>query len=192
MKSILKDFPNQFETERLLIRSPHLDDAPLIFEAASESMAELLPWMAWAHGSIPAQGYTFDDAKEFARSSYANWIRREELPLRVFLKNSGTFIAGTGCHQIDWEIPKFEIGYWLRTSYTGQGYVTEAVNGITQFLRDHLDARRIEIRCDTLNVKSRAVAERAGYMLESHQRSAYRTTSGELRDDYLFAKTWTD
>ena len=32
-----------------------------------------------------------------------------------------------GLHRIDWAVPKFEIGYWARTSHAGRGYITEDV-----------------------------------------------------------------
>ena len=68
---------------------------------------------------------------------------------------------------IDWDVPKFEIGYWCRTSLTSNGYITEAVRAITLFAFDALGARRVEIRCDPSNLKSARVAERAGFTLEA-------------------------
>ena len=67
---------------------------------------------------------------------------------------------------IEWSIPKFEIGYWLRTTLIGKGYMTEAVVALTKMAKETLKANRIEIRCDERNVRSRRVAERAGYRLE--------------------------
>ena len=42
---ILRDFPEAFETGRLLIRSPMPGDGPELHAAVRESMDELLPWM---------------------------------------------------------------------------------------------------------------------------------------------------
>lgn len=85
----------------------------------------------------------------------------------MFLKGSKTYIGGGGLHRINWDVPKFEIGYWVRSSYGRQGFITEAVNGITHFAFNTLGARRVEIRCDSLNGRSAAVARRAGYELEA-------------------------
>ena len=43
---ILMDFPESFETERLVIRSPLPGDGPEMYRAVSESFGELTPWMA--------------------------------------------------------------------------------------------------------------------------------------------------
>ena len=71
---------------------------------------------------------------------------------------------------------KFEIGYWLDSRLCGQGYMTEAVQGITAFAFTELLARRVEIRCDALNEKSQAIPMRLGYWHE-----------GTLRNDGLSA-----
>ncbi len=184
---ILRDFPDQFETERLLIRCPRPGDGPSIFEASDESRAELEPWMPWI-----AQTLRVEDSEEFARRSYARFILRENLGLLIFRKADSLYLGGTGFHNIDWNVPSFEIGYWLRTRFTGQGYMTEGVNGLTDFARQHFKARRIVIRCDTLNLRSRAVAERAGYVLEAHMVNELMNNKGQLRDTYVFAKTWPD
>jgi RimJ/RimL family protein N-acetyltransferase len=69
--------------------------------------------------------------------------------------------------------------------------MTEAVSGLTQFAREYLHANRITIGCDVMNTRSKAVAERAGYTLESYQRNERRRIDGKLRDSYVFVKTWT-
>ena len=56
---------------------------------------------------------------------------RSELRLHLYLKGTETLVGIAGLQDIDWDVPKFEIGYWCRTSFTGHGYTTEAVRAIT-------------------------------------------------------------
>ena len=100
------------------------------------------------------------------RQAMANWIIRHDLPLHAYLKGTSTFVMGSGLHRMDWESGKFEIGYWVRTKYVGQGFVTEAVNGITAYAFREWHANRVEIRCDAENIRSSAVAKRCGFLLE--------------------------
>jgi RimJ/RimL family protein N-acetyltransferase len=62
------------------------------------------------------------------------------------------------------------------------------VRGLTEFTFETLGARRIEIRCDSRNDRSAAVARRAGYDLEArlHHDDRHHLT-GELRDTLIFA-----
>ena len=41
-----------------------------------------------------------------------------------------------------------EIGYWLRKSRWGSGYMIEATNAVSDFAMNMLKANRVEIRCD--------------------------------------------
>ena len=111
----------------------------------------------------------------------------------LLLKESDTIIGSSGLHRIDWSVPKFEIGYWLCTSHSGKGYMTEAVNGISAFAFEQLGAKRVEIRCDILNERSAAVARRTGFLHEGTLKAEARHhLTNELRDTMIFAKTKTD
>lgn len=183
MNPILKEFAAEFETERLLIRMPKPGDGKAVYGAIQASLPELKPWMPFANIE-----QTEEDVEANIREAYAKFIKREDLRLLVFDKESGTLIASSGLHRINWSVPKFEIGYWIDSRYSGKGYMTEAVQGIIHFAVSELSAKRIEIRCDSRNVKSRAVPERLGFTLEGILRNDDLSVNGELRDTCVFAK----
>jgi RimJ/RimL family protein N-acetyltransferase len=183
MNPILLDFPDSFDTERLTIRGPRYADAREIVTAVNESLADLHPWMPWA--AAPAE---VEATEARLRAAMAKWITREDLLVHVYLKGSTTFVVGSGLHRIDWHARKFEIGYWCRTSHVGNGYVTEAVNALTAFAFERLQANRVEIRCDTRNARSVAVAKRCGFLQEAILRHDDLGVDGNLRSTYVFSK----
>lgn len=183
-RPILFDIPDSFESERLVLRAPRPGDGEALNAAVIESLAELRPWMPWA-----LQAPTLADSEEYVRRSAVKYAAREDLPLLLWCKATGALIGGSGMHRIDWEVPAVEIGYWVRTSRAGQGYITEAVNAITTFAFDVIGAHRVEIRCDERNERSAAVARRAGFELEGILRNEARQhLSLELRNTMVFAK----
>lgn len=182
MNPILKDFPDQFETERLVIRSPRPGEGRMVYEAVMESIEQLKLWMPWAH-----QEMSPEIQEGISRRMHANFLAREDLPLRLFHKDTGELVGGSGLHRFDWDVPRFEIGYWVRTKFEGQGYITEAVIGITNFAFEKLFAERVEIRMDDKNERSWRVAERAGFTLEGILRKDARTVDGKLRDTRVYA-----
>ncbi|MNI91389.1 putative ribosomal N-acetyltransferase YdaF [compost metagenome] len=97
-------------------------------------------------------------------------------------------MGSSGLHRIDWQTRKFEIGYWVRTSCSRQGYISEAVAAIADYAIRELGANRIEIRCDSRNTQSARVAERLGFTLEGIIRNDKRDVAGTLRDTLLFSK----
>ena len=183
MNPLLLDFPDSFDTERLTIRAPRVEDAQEVAAAVNESLPELRPWMPWA---VEPPTVEFEIGR--LRHSMAKWLTREDLLLHVMLKGTSTFVMGSGLHRIDWQSGKFEIGYWVRTKFRGKGFVTEAVNGLTDFAFKQLLANRVEIRCDADNIRSAAVARRCGFLLEGILRHNSLSVSGELRSTMIFSK----
>lgn len=186
MNPLLLDFPDRIESERLIIRAPRAGDGPAMNAGIVESLAELRPWMPWAqHAPSVAE------SEAGVRRGHARWILRDDLWMLIFRKSGGQeeeFVGASGLHRMDWSVPRFEIGYWLRTSLQGCGYMTEAVRTITGFAFDLLLARRVEIRADAQNVRSCRVAERCGFALEGTLRSESVDADGLPRDLRIYAR----
>jgi RimJ/RimL family protein N-acetyltransferase len=181
---ILRDFPYSFETERLIIRGPLPGDGKRVRTAVLESQNELKQWLPWAVDIPDEEQYEAN-----VRRGHTRFLNREDLWLMILLKETGLIIGGSGLHRIDWEVPKFEIGYWLATAYTGQGYMTEAVEAIANFAFEVLGAMRVEIRVDSNNHQSIAIPNRLGFALEATLRNESRHhLTHELRDTLIFAK----
>jgi RimJ/RimL family protein N-acetyltransferase len=180
---ILRDFPDRFESDRLLIRSPLPGDGAEVHAAIEESLDELRPWMPWAHLE-----QTPDDVEANVRQSIADFVGRRDLRLHLYLRDGGGFVGSSGLHRIDWTVPRFEIGYWVRTSMTGRGFATEATRRIAEFAFDDLGAERVEIWCDAANERSAAVARGAGFTFEARLARNRRDTSGALTDSLCFAR----
>ncbi|MNO04433.1 ribosomal-protein-L7/L12-serine acetyltransferase [compost metagenome] len=66
--------------------------------------------------------------------------------------------------------------------------MTEAVAAITKFAIEHLEANRIEIRCDSRNQRSAQVAERSGFTLEGIIRNEVCDVDGALCSTMVFSK----
>lgn len=180
---VLLTIPESFESKRLWIRAPLWGDGAAVNEAVRESIGELRPWMPWALNTP-----TVEESEASIRKSRLEFLARQDLRLLLIHKESGQLAGGSGLHRMDWAARKFEIGYWVRTSFAGQGYITEAVNAITQYAVQELQANRIEIRCDSRNTLSAKVAKRSGFFLEGILRSDKRDVEGMLRDTMIYSK----
>jgi RimJ/RimL family protein N-acetyltransferase len=181
---LLLDIPDHLETERLRIRAPQPGEAPVVYAAILESLDNLRQWMLWAH-----EEQTLESVEASSRRAVEMFQTRETLRFRLFRKADGEYVGMSEIHSFDWSVPRCEIGYWVRTSMQGKGYITEAVIGLTDFALNVLHARRVEIRCNARNQRSAAVAERAGYTLEARLHHYERDVGGELRDTLIYVKS---
>ncbi|QQF63951.1 GNAT family N-acetyltransferase [Bacillus mojavensis] len=172
MNPILLDVPLQLETERLILRAPHqTGDGKIVNQAIRDSFNELKAWLPFAQ-ELP----TVEETEINLRNAHINFLKRESFRFLIFDKASNNFIGITSLQRIDWTIPKCEIGYWVNTKFGGNGYMTEAVKKLATFGLHHIKFRRIEIRCESTNLKSRAIPEKLGFVFE-----------GTLRNDDLSA-----
>lgn len=182
---ILIEFPDKIETERLILRAARPGDGTAVHQSVAESQAFLKDWMPWAVDIPDADGY-----EKWARENHVSFTSRTNLAMIMIAKDNGKIVGGTGFHNLDWKVPSFEIGYWVHSSYTGRGYVTEAVQALTDFAFEELNAERVEIRCDANNEPSAAVARRAGYQQDALLKNNERHhISNELVSTLVFSKT---
>jgi RimJ/RimL family protein N-acetyltransferase len=181
---LLIDVPSVLQGERVLLRPLVDSDAHALFEAVDQSRSHLAPWMLWAeaHRSV-------DDSLLYIRRSQAQWILRERLPVGIFERTSGSFLGNSGLERIDWHLRRFEIGYWLRASAEGRGYVHEAVRLLTTLAFRELAANRVQIRMDPRNERSERVAQRLGFVFEGTLRNSSIDANGAPADRHIYALT---
>jgi RimJ/RimL family protein N-acetyltransferase len=181
---ILLDIPEHIQTERLLLRVPKVGDGVFSNAAINESLAELKAWMPWAQ-----EPHNLSTDEEFARRASAKFILREEFNFFIFQQGNQRMIGAIGLHHLDWSVPQGEIGYWLRSDATGNGYMTEAVKALTHYAFDRLLMRRVEVRCDADNLASKHVIERAGFEFLTMFRNDGLKPDGSLRNTLIYALT---
>lgn len=180
---IMLDFPERFETKRLLIRATRPGDGAELNAAIRESRDELIPFMPFAR-VLPEP----EETEALVRRKRLNFVERTDMMMLMTERETGKILGSSGLHRFDWDARRFEIGYWIRTSYAGKGLVTEAVHGLTEFAAHELNANRVEIRCDDRNQRSAAVARRAGFTLEGVLRNWKREEDGTLVNEMVFSK----
>ena len=181
-RPLLLNIPLAFTGERVIVRLYCEEDTEAVFAAIQESVESLAPWMPWAHTHR-----TPDDTREFIRRSIGQFILRQYIGLGVFLREGGHYLGGTGFHAHGWNIPAFEIGYWLRDSAVGKGYMSEAVQLQTTYCFEGLGAQRVVIGCDARNTRSRAIPQRLGFTLEATLRNNQVATDGSVRTSEVWA-----
>ena len=184
LQALLLDIPELIETERLQLKASRPGEGALVHEAVVESYDRLATWMPWAR-----EPQTAEQTEIHVREAHAKWLSRTVLDFTWYAAGGGVIGKG-GLHTIDWSVPRFEIGYWVRSSAAGRGYATEGATALSEFARARLGAKRVEICCDVANVASRRVAEKSGFVLEGIRRQSRRNNAGDLADSCMYARTF--
>ncbi|MFD2637898.1 GNAT family N-acetyltransferase [Piscibacillus salipiscarius] len=184
MNPILIDVHSVIETERLFLRAPKPGDGPEVNSAIRYSLPELKEWLDFAQ-TVPE----VEDTEVNLREAIAKFFKKESFRYIIFEKETEVLVGVVSFDNVVWDIPKTQIGFWINSRYSGKGYMTEAVEGLTNYGLEELGFQRIEILCDSKNTKSRQVPERLGYELEGILKNEDRSPDGtELRDTCVYAK----
>lgn len=181
----LPKVPQWLETERLLIRCPQPGDGVALYEAIIQSRDHLSAWLSWADWP----NLSLKRAEASILRNRDRYLKCEDMTMLIFLKETGALIGGSGLHNPDWKVPKFEIGYWQHVDYGKQGYMTEAVRAIIILAFEQLGAKRLHLECFPHNERSIALAQRCGFQLEARLANYRRHhQTGELHDWLIFAR----
>ncbi|MDR3428595.1 GNAT family N-acetyltransferase [Silvimonas sp.] len=179
------NIPTEIITSRLILRPPMAGDGTAVYAAVCESLTALrqfpasLPW-AVAEPSVAS-------SEEWCQQRHADFLARKDLAMLAWHRETGELVLATGLHRLDWAVPKFELGFWCRSSKQGQGLVSEAARALLGLAWETLGARRVEALCDAANLPSRRVCERIGMTLEGVMRNERITPTGELCDTCVYA-----
>ena len=186
---LLIDIPVRLDGERTVLLAPRAGVGAEMAIVITQALSHLRPWMPWAQDAPTAES-----SELVVRRMQADFIARRDLCFHIYARrpdgSPGRLLGGTGLHRMDWAVRKFEIGYWIRPEATGQGHVSEAVRLLTALAFGRLAARRVESRCDTRNLKSRAVAERCGFELEGVLRQHALGVDGAPRDTAVYSRVF--
>lgn len=137
------------------IRPYQPEDADALFAAVKESMADIQPWMPWCHSD-----YSIEDARSWIEATVAGHANGTFYDFAII--TGGEFVGSCGINNINTMDRVANLGYWLRTSCTGQGIATSAVRQLLRWALDNTNLNRVEIVVAVDNHKSRRVAELVG------------------------------
>jgi ribosomal-protein-serine acetyltransferase len=125
----------------------------------------LREWLPWLDSST-----TITDTARFIGRSAEQFADHNGLTLGIFCDRK---LAGViGQHYIDTLNRRTEIGYWIDAARQGRGIVTRSTARLTDYAFKEQDCNRVMLHCAVGNLKSRAVAERLGFVQEGILREA--------------------
>ncbi|MCJ1784027.1 GNAT family N-acetyltransferase [Mammaliicoccus sciuri] len=153
----------KLETSRLILLAGEqvFSYKETIKDEMLNSVNTLKDWVAFFN-------YQFDEYKvtDFLNKSTDTQYNKEYFRYFIFEKDTMQFVGSVVLQDIDLRLPSCEIGYWAVNSGLGKGYITEAIQYITQHVIENHGFVRIEAYIDVKNTRSINTIERCGYERE--------------------------
>lgn len=149
----------RIETERLILRKFDISDAPGMFYgwASDENVTKYLSWSP--HKNIEETTNIIENwINRYDANSY-NWV--------VELKNTHELIGNISAISVSRKHQNCEIGYCYGSKYWNQGYATEALKAVIDYMLFACEMHVIEAKHHSINPASGRVMEKAGMIKEA-------------------------
>ena len=166
-------------TPRLLLRPLTAPDAPAVF--AYRSIPEVGRYQGWSLISLADVVALAQSQQSLEPDTPGTWYQ-----LVLSLRPGRTVIGDLGLHFLDEPPATVELGITLAPEHQGQGYATEAVRAVGEYIFKTLGKHRLVASVDPRNAASIALLERVGLRREGQFRQSL-WLKGEWVDDWIYA-----
>lgn len=116
---------------------------------------------------------------------------KQYFPFVVEDKETHGFIAFFDLKNVDWSIPKTEIGCYTDEQFAGKGITYKAMKLFVDFCFEHFKFKKIFLRTHHSNKAAQVLAEKCGFEIEGNIRMDYKTTSGQIVDLIYYGKLFS-
>ena len=166
------------EFDNYTVRQVRMDDLSDYFSMIETNRPRLNDFFA---GTM-AMTRTLEETSDHLADVIAKAEKNNYFPFVVVDNNTNRVIGSIQVKNIDWTIPKAELGYYIDEQYGGKEITTRAVALIIDFCFKELNLNKLYLRTHEENIPSRKVAEKNGFSVEGVIRRDYKTTGGGIVD----------
>lgn len=160
------------------IRPLTTDDLELYFAMVERNRDRLADFFT---GTV-SRTSSLADTKEFLADITGRATARTYMPYVIVDDLENRFIGFLDLKNIDWSIPKSEMGCYIDKDFAGKGVGTKAFRLFCSYCFATFGFRKLFLRTHDTNLAAKRLAQGSGFEREGVLRRDYKTTSGELVD----------
>ena len=168
--------------ENYLIRPLGISDLHKYFDLVTRNRERLEDFFT---GTV-SRTQNIESTKDFLIEISERRAEEKYFPFIVIEETSGNFVAFFDLKNIDWSIPKTELGFYTDGNYAGKGITSKVLPVFLEHCFTNYKFRKIFLRTHESNKAAQALAAKCGFTLEGRIRHDYKTTAGELVDLMYF------
>jgi RimJ/RimL family protein N-acetyltransferase len=169
LHKLLLDIPTRLDTERLTVRKYTAGDGRALYLLLERNNnREFLRENVEEVSSLNTES----EAEIKVRKHAAEWAARDRFVMGIWLKSEDKYVGEIWIEPKKWEVPSFEVGWFLDQGYQRRGIATEAARRAVEFLFNNLSAHKVIVITRDTNPRSQKLAERLGFRREGHFREA--------------------
>lgn len=125
---------------------------------------------------------TLDDTRDYCKAIAKRIEEKSYFPFMIIDTKTNDYVGLVDVKNIDWNVPKAELGSFIDKNYESQGIVTKTGRLVVNHLVETFKFKKLLCRANRRNLGSISVILKIGFELEGTIRNDYRTTKGEIVD----------
>lgn len=166
------------------IRFLELADTEAYFKLIDTNRNRLVDYFA---GTV-SRTHTLEATREFIGERIKKRDDKVYLPYVIMDDESNAIIGFIDIKNIDWRVPKGELGCYLDEKYAGKGIAKKAFNLFIDYCFNELKFNKLFLRTHETNTPARKLAEQCGFEVEGKIRKDHITTAGQIIDLLYYGK----
>jgi RimJ/RimL family protein N-acetyltransferase len=169
MDPLLLELPEELHTQRLLLRKYRAGDGAALFALLerNNNREALFP-----NVEEVATLRNIKAAELKIRRHEAEWVARKRFVLGIWMKKDDVFVGEIWIEPNQWDVPSFELGWFLDVGSQRKGLAREAATRSLMFIFNNLHAHKVIVITRDTNQRSIKLAQRLGFKQEGHFREA--------------------
>ncbi len=173
-----------FDFNNYLFELLQEEDSLSLFSLIQENKERLNDFFA---GTVSKTG-TLKATQEYCKEIMTRIKDRTYFPYLIKEKTSQKLVGFIDVKNIDWDVPKAELGAFIDQESEGKGIITHHLTYLIDIIVQEHGFKKLLCRIASENKRSIQVALNCGFEFEGTIRRDYRTTNGRLVDLNYYGK----
>jgi len=166
----------QFENYKISLLEA--DESELFFNLIDNNRERLEDFFA---GTV-SKTKTREDALSYCIELAQKIEEKSYFPYMIMNTKTNEIIGLIDVKNIDWKVPKAELGAFIDEKHESKGVITKAATLVIDHLIETYQFKKLLCRANARNLGSISVILKNGFKLEGTIRNDYKTTKGEIVD----------
>lgn len=131
---------------------------------------------------------TLEDTQNFLADITERAKSKTYFPYIIVDNSTGNIVGFLDLKNIDWSIPKSEMGCYMDETFASKGIASKAFGIFCKYCFEEFGFQKLFLRTHETNTAAKKLAEKNGFQVEGILRRDYKTTSGTLVDLIYYGK----
>jgi RimJ/RimL family protein N-acetyltransferase len=125
---------------------------------------------------------TKTDTKAFLEWMQEARGQKQYYPFVIVTKNTGDFLGFVDLKNLDWHLPKGEIGFYTDQAAEGKGLMSLVLPQFCDYCFTEIGLHKVFLRTHGSNIAPQRIALKSGFTHEGVLRQDYKTSAGDYID----------